>query len=147
MTHQEMWLRFSKKNALESEKYKAWAFGNVADKLAELTLKGIKTATSSAYILYEIEGDELPKIGEYNIILNSKNEAVCIIRLTNVSIIPFNEISEKEARAEGLESLNQWREAHKRFFTECLKVHNIEFKENIDVVFETFELVYKPNNG
>ncbi len=144
MTKQEMWAEFSKRNGLENEKYKAWAFGSVADKLADLTLKGIKTATSSAYILYEIEGDELPKVGEYNIILNSKNEAVCIIKLTDVSIKPFNEISEKEALAEGLENLDHWREVHEKFFTEYLKVYDLEFKEDIDVVFETFELVYKP---
>lgn len=41
----------------------------MADELAELVNCKIKTATTSAYELYEA-GEHIPQVGEYNIILN-----------------------------------------------------------------------------
>ena len=57
MTAKEMWEIFSKENNLENEEYEVWAFGDDSDKLAELTVNGIKTATCSAYYLYEKEDE------------------------------------------------------------------------------------------
>ena len=67
MTPDELW----KESGLTGE-YEAWAFGESPDKLAALVKDGIKTATCSAYDLYEIENESLPKAGEYSIILNSR---------------------------------------------------------------------------
>ena len=71
MTAEELW----KKSGLTGN-YDAWAFGEDADRLAELVKKGIKTATSSLLCFYELEGEELPGTGQYNIILDSQNQAV-----------------------------------------------------------------------
>ncbi len=143
MTAQEMWMKFTEKSNLQNEKYTAWAFGDTPDELAELVLKGIKTATSSLYCLYDIKENKLSKVGEYNIVLNSKNEAVCIIKTTTISIIPFNKITEQQAIAEGDGNLNNWKKIHRDFYTDCLKVYDIKFEENTELVFEEFELVYK----
>lgn len=43
-------------------------------------MQEIKTATCSAYDLYHAEGEPIPKVGDYSIILNSDGEAVCIIK-------------------------------------------------------------------
>ena len=47
MTAEELW----KSSGLEGT-YEAWAFGEAPDKLADLVVRGIKTATCSAYDLY-----------------------------------------------------------------------------------------------
>ena len=69
----EYWKKFcEEKNIPEDTKYEAWSFGNtkeMADELAELVNCKIKTATTSAYELYEA-GKHIPQVGEYNIILN-----------------------------------------------------------------------------
>ena len=48
MTAEELWERSGL-----SGTYEAWAFGEASDKLAELVVQGIKTATCSAYDLYQ----------------------------------------------------------------------------------------------
>ena len=77
----EFWIKFCNEMKLSKDvKYEAWSFGNtkeMADELAELVNCKIKTATTSAYELYEA-GDHIPQVGEYNIILNGSGEPVCI---------------------------------------------------------------------
>ena len=89
-----MWETYSLQENICSE-YEAWAFGVSADELAALVLAGIKTATASAYPLYEVDGEEIPKAGQYSIILNSEEEAVCIIRTEKVFVVPFDQVDER----------------------------------------------------
>ena len=140
MTAEEMW----KKSGLTGE-YEAWAFDEAADKLADLVVRGIKTATCSAYDLYEIEGEPLPKAGDYSVILNSEDEAVCIIRTTRVYVTEYCRVSEEHAfkEGEGDRSLEYWRTVHENFFTNELATVNRSFNENTRVVCEEFELAYR----
>jgi uncharacterized protein YhfF len=48
----------------------AWQFGANPDYLAQLVINGIKTATCSGHIFFEIENEPLPSVGDYSIILN-----------------------------------------------------------------------------
>ena len=64
----------------------------MANKLAELVNCKIKTATTSAYELYE-GGEHIPLAGEYNIILNGSGELVCITQTKVVYIMPYNLIT------------------------------------------------------
>ena len=82
MTAEELW-----KKAGLSGSYEAWSFGGDPDRLAALVTTGIKTATSSAYDLYAIDDEPLPRVGDYSVVLNSAEEAVCIIRTTAVYIV------------------------------------------------------------
>lgn len=54
MTPQEMWNAYKQINPSIGDEIDAWAFGVEADLLADLVLKGEKTATASAYDLYEL---------------------------------------------------------------------------------------------
>ena len=73
----ECWIKFCNEMKLSKDvKYEAWSFGNTKE-MAELVNCKIKTATTSAYELYEA-GDHIPQVGEYNIILNGLGEPVCI---------------------------------------------------------------------
>lgn len=138
MTAEELW----RDSGLLGE-YSAWAFGDDADRLAELVKAGIKTATSSAFCFYELEGEALPKEGEYSVILDSKEVAVCIIRTTRVYVTSFDQVSEGHAfkEGEGDRSLEYWRRVHERFFAEELKSIGQEFDERMSVVCEEFEVV------
>lgn len=144
MTAEEMWEKFSKENSIQNEKYEAWQYGDTPDLLAELTLQGIKTATCSAYYWYEVEGEELPKEGEYSVILNSRDEAVCVTKTAKVYIEQFKNISPNHAykEGEGDRSLEYWRRIHRDFFTKELAEAGIEFSEEMKVVCEEFEVVY-----
>ena len=139
MTAEELW----KRSGLEDE-YEAWAFGEAADKLADLVKKGIKTATSSAYAAYEAEGEDIPRAGEYSVILDSEEKAVCIIRTVKVEVLPFKDVPAEFAfkEGEGDRSLSYWREVHQAFFTGELQEIGLPFTEDIKVVCEEFEVVY-----
>ena len=50
MTDRELWEKFIAENEVMDCDYQAWAFGADADMLAELVVKGEKTATASAYV-------------------------------------------------------------------------------------------------
>ena len=138
MTAEELW----EKSGLTGE-YDAWAFGDDADRLAELVKKGIKTATSSLLCLYELEDEELPKVGEYNIILDSRDEAVCIIRTTKVYVTAFDKISEEHAfkEGEGDRILEYWKKVHSSYFAEELEEIGKTFNTGLEIVCEEFEVV------
>ena len=59
--------------------YEVWAFGEAPDKLASLVKDGIKTATCSAYDLYEAEDESLPVVGEYSVILDSQESTALFL--------------------------------------------------------------------
>ena len=145
MTAEEMWERCFGNTEQSGVPYEAWAFGDDADKLAELVVKGIKTATSSAYALYAIDNEALPQVGEYSVILDSHDNARCITKTTKVYVTSFNEVSEAHAykEGEGDRSLAYWRKVHEKFFTECLNETGLDFSPTMEVVCEEFEVVYK----
>lgn len=145
MTGKELWEAFIANNNLDDCGYEAWTFGMEADLLAHLVVIGEKTATASAYPLYALESDPLPTKGEYSVILDSNDNAVCIIQTQKVTIVPFNEVTAEHAykEGEGDKSLAYWREVHEKFFTECLNEVGQKFTPNMKVVCEEFMVVYK----
>lgn len=145
MTADEMWNAFVKTNRPEEKEYEAWAFGGAPDELAALVLQGEKTAASSAYELYGQGKEPLPKAGGYSVILNTKGEAVCVIRTTKVYVVPFGMVTESHAykEGEGDRSLAHWRKVHTAFFTACLHEAGLSFCETTKIVCEEFEVVYQ----
>ena len=144
MTAEQMWAEFAAQNDLQHTDYEAWAFGGDADLLARLTLEGVKTATSSALPLYELEGEPLPEAGEYSVILDSRGEAVCVIRTERVEIVPYREAGAAHAfwEGEGDRSLAYWRQVHEAYFTEELARAGLAFTEDLPVVCEEFHRVW-----
>ena len=143
MTVQEMWKHYSQEEKITAE-YDVWAFGDDPDALAALVLSGTKTATASGYPLYQLEGEEIPKAGQYSVILNTREEAVCIIRTERVFIVPFDQVDEKQAwkEGEGDRSLSHWRRLHESFFRRELTEAGLSFDEKMPVVCEEFVRVY-----
>ncbi|MEE0026731.1 MAG: ASCH domain-containing protein [Atopobiaceae bacterium] len=139
MTDKELW----DKSGI-SGMYEAWAFGGAPDKLARLVVSGIKTATCSALVLFELEDEPIPKPGDYSVILDSVGNAVCIIRTTRVYVVPFEDVSEDHAfkEGEGDRSLGYWRAVHEEFFTEELATVHLQFDKRMELVCEEFELVF-----
>ena len=56
MTAEELWERSGLTGT-----YEAWSFAEAPDKLAELVVRGVKTATCSAYDLYRINSEPIPR--------------------------------------------------------------------------------------
>lgn len=132
------------KDEVKPRSVSAWQFGADPDILAQLVIDGMKTATCSGYIFYELENEPLPTTDDYNIILNSVDEPVAITKTVDVTITPMNEVSEAFAIAEGEgdRTYQYWWNEHERFFKEELKAIGREFSEDMLLVCEHFELVH-----
>jgi uncharacterized protein YhfF len=144
---EEIWLKYSQAKT-DAKSYSAWSFcggGDVGDNLAELVINGTKTATASAYQIYENEGSPIPAVGDLSIILKTNGQAVCIIRTSNVRICRFSDVTSEHAynEGEGDRSLEYWREVHKEYFSQELDRIGREFDEEMLVVCESFELEFK----
>lgn len=146
MTHRELWAAYRASNPAAGEEYEAWAYGDQPDLLAELTRTGVKTATSSAAVWYEIEDEPMPQEGEYSVILNSRDEAVCVTRTTKVYTVPFDQVSAEHAyrEGEGDRSLACWRQVHENFFRAELAAAGLTFAPDMPVVCEEFEVICPP---
>ena len=144
MKSDQMWQAYKILNQTIGDKIDAWAFGVEADYLAELVLMGQKTATSSAFDLYAVGNEPLPKENELSVILDSKENAICIIETTKVEVIPFKEVSEDHAykEGEGDKSLAYWRQVHEEVFTEWMSEAGLTFTPDSKVVLEEFRKVY-----
>lgn len=146
MTIEAFWQAFCKESGTDVHThYEAWAFGGAPDKLAELVLRGIKTGTASAAELYALDEEEpMPQVGDYSVVLNSRDEPVCIIRTAKVTVLPFEEVSAHHAYAEGEgdRSLSYWRQVHQEFFTQELVSYGRSFRMDMPVCCEEFELLY-----
>lgn len=131
-----------------NKSYTSWYFcdnESSANNLAKLVIEGTKRGTASLYELYKIEKEELPTVNCYSIITDWNGIAQCIIRTKKITILPFKDVNEELANIEGEgdKSLKYWQEAHIDFFTRELKGFNMEFSQDMIVVFEEFEVVYK----
>lgn len=139
MTAEELW----KQSGL-SGAYEAWAFGEAPDRLASLVKAGVKTATCSAYDLYRAENERLPEAGDYSVILDSDENAVCIIQTTKVYVAAFDQVTGEHAfkEGEGDRSLAYWRKVHESFLKNELAAIHRTFDGNTKVVCEEFTVVY-----
>jgi len=124
----------------------AYQFGVDADDLAKLVLTGIKTATTSAYDLYETD-EPLPQVGAYDVILNSQNAPICVTKTDSVEIKSYSKVDADHAyhEGEGDRSYAYWRQAHDTFFKQEYASLGQRFDPNTaSMVLERFHVVY-PN--
>lgn len=121
----------------------AWQFGGRPDELAQLVVDGVKSATCSGHIFYELEEEPLPRVDDYSIVLTSQDMPVCIVRTSEVTITPMNKVSVAFAYAEGEgdRSYDYWKNVHVQFFTSALSEVGLEFSEDMLLVCERLELI------
>lgn len=149
---QAYWQQFCQASGTDPETpYGAFAFGNteaMADELAQLVLQGKKTGTSSGYELFFLPGETepVPQTGQIDILLDGREQPVGVIQNIEVTVLPFKEVSDEQARKEGEGdlSLDYWRRVHIEFFEPYYAEANLDFSEETQVLYEEFKLIY-PN--
>ncbi|MCK4477353.1 ASCH domain-containing protein [Candidatus Bathyarchaeota archaeon] len=143
----DYWDHFQKEHGITKNFVDAWYFGDnpeLGDELLELVLTGKKTGTATLVIELKREGEKMPEVGDYNIILDGKEKPTAIIRTTSVEIKPFNEVEEAFAYSEGENdrTLESWRKEHRIYWTRKGQKLGFAMKEDLLVICENFELVY-----
>jgi uncharacterized protein YhfF len=134
---------------LQAKRYvEAFVFGDtqhMANELAELVVRGVKTATSS--LLWTIEQEKKPLIqaGDYSIVTDWEQRPVCIIETTEVNIVPFKDIDAQFAYdyGEGERTLAWWKQHLWEYYVqECTRIGRHATQE-MPLVCERFQVVYK----
>lgn len=93
---------------------------------------------------YEIEGKRLPEVGDLSIVTNWEGEPRCVIETVAVTIMLFSDMTYDICKREGEDdSLESWRTGHARFFRDEGNKLGYEFSNDMPVVFEDFEVVYR----
>ena len=71
---------------------------------------------------YEAEGEQPDTVGDRCALLGYDDEPVAVVEVTESRVVPAAEIDESFARdeGEGFESVEEWREAHERFFEQAI---------------------------
>ncbi|SJM61261.1 Alpha-N-arabinofuranosidase [Frigoribacterium sp. JB110] len=106
-------------------------------------LDGTKTGTAAALWDHEAIGERVPEAGDLSIVLNGSELPRALIRTTSIRIVPFDQVDEEHAHAEGEgdRTLTAWREIHERFWR-TYGESGRGFAPDMPVVCERFEVVW-----
>jgi uncharacterized protein YhfF len=93
--------------------------GAMRQRLNQLILDGQKRATAGLLIEYVKENEELELEGELLALVDDDTQRIATVVVVEVETVPFIEVPWKFAQAEGEgdESLEEWREGHRRFWS------------------------------
>lgn len=143
----KMWQKYHETIGAQTPEVIADSFSDIATEATELSalvFQGIKRATAPTLWAFEKTATEIPLVGGIFLVLDGQGEAVCIVKTTKVSIIPFNEITESHAfrEGEGDRSLQYWRRVHIEFYERQFAQWGLAFEESMPIVFEEFERVF-----
>jgi uncharacterized protein YhfF len=123
-----------------------WQFGDLeaAGPVGQLANEGIKTTTSALLWELEHEGQQPPHPGDYAIVADGAETPICIIEVTEVEIKPFNAVDGQFAYDYGEygRTLEQWRVASWKYFSEvCIRIGR-EPSETMPMVCQRFRRIY-----
>ncbi len=146
-----MWNAYKTASNCTSSHYDVWFFGDNevdADELVELVLAGTKRATAPALWAYESDGEQVPQPGDLTVVTNWAGIAKCVIRTTEVEIVPYNRVTAAFAaiEGEGDKSLKYWRAVHWPYYTREMSRIGRELSDTLPVICQQFEVVY-PGRG
>jgi len=93
--------------------------GAMRQRLNQLILDGHKRATAGLLMEYVRENEELETKGELLALVDDDTQRIATVVVVEVETVPFIEVPWKFAQAEGEgdESLEEWREGHRRFWS------------------------------
>jgi uncharacterized protein YhfF len=117
-----------------------------ADECAALVLAGRKRATAPSLWSFEARGEPLPRPGDLHVVTDWAGRARCVIRTTAVHVVPFDQVTEAHAAAEGEGdgSLAQWRVVHRAYYERELAGTAYRIDDRMPIVCERFEVVFPP---
>ncbi|MGH1490682.1 MAG: ASCH domain-containing protein [Acidimicrobiales bacterium] len=146
----DFWLRFlaATDRDPETPEPEAWPFGDsveLADELIALVLDGTKRATAGAVAAYEVAGDALPQIGDFEIATDGSMRPRAVLEFTDVRIGPLSSVDDQFAydEGEGDRSRDYWLRAHTNFFERVMPSLGQKFDPDMATVFQRFDVRYQ----
>lgn len=111
--------------------------------LLALIRQGRKRAGTGLLWAMQAEAEDLPQVGQIEIVVDHRNEPAFVTRITRVEVLPYNQVTAEYAaiEGEGDGSLDFWRKAHWAFFSrECKRIGRVP-TETMPVVCSVFEVL------
>jgi uncharacterized protein YhfF len=147
---EEFWQTFAEHAGQADADYVVVAFGDnpdMATELAALVVSGIKRATASLVRDFSSPDNPLPRVGDFVVIVDGTGSPQCIYRTTEIEIKPLIAVDERFAwdEGEGGRTLDWWLPAHRRYFGRQAGLVGFKMHDNIETVFERFEVVWPPS--
>jgi uncharacterized protein YhfF len=147
MAVEAMWTSYVADSGYDGSLVTAYAFGDsaeMADELGLLVLRGPKRATAELVQAFETQDEPLPRVGDRCLVLGGDGRPLAIVRTTDVRVGPLSSVDDRFAwdEGEGDRTRVWWLEAHVRYFTRECTAMGLRFSDDIDVVFERFELAW-----
>ena len=150
MTTAEFWKSYLKatnqktENAVYSGELVFEDSGFTGKTQLSLVLSGAKTAIFTPFDSFEINRESIPVSGEVYVVLDSEEEPVAILEVTNVTVIPFNEIPWDLAARDGEnENLSDWQDKMREFLEDEADLCVFEVREDSKIVCEIFRVIYR----
>ena len=116
-----------------------------AGEIADLVLRGVKTATGSLKWEYDAKGKGIPKPGDLSVITDGKGHSVCIIEDMEITVVPYERLDERFAwdSGEGDRSLEATRKGYWNYVVaESTRLKRRPTRKT-PLVCEWFRVVYK----
>ena len=116
------------------------------DSLSGLARDGDKRGTTHTQHHFKQENVRMREPGDCWVVTTVAGDPVCVVRITNVDIMPFDQVGEAFAVSEGEGDLSYeyWYKAHLNYFKAQYRNWGQAWRDNPTVVCESFELVYRP---
>jgi uncharacterized protein YhfF len=145
----EFWRAYRDVAGLDRDDYDVVAFGDgaeMATELAELTVAGIKRATAGLVRQFGPDGEAAPVVGGFMVLLDGAGRPRAIWRTKELRIGPLNSVDARFAwdEGEGDRTREWWLSAHRRFFGRRAAAEGFHMHDEIETVFERFEIVWPP---
>jgi uncharacterized protein YhfF len=92
--------------------------GPLRDQLVAAILDGSKTTTTSLLLEYERLGDPLPAVGDRSVLVDSGEQPLAVLEVTDVRLASLSEVDLAHVidEGEGHRTLAEWRAAHENFW-------------------------------
>jgi uncharacterized protein YhfF len=145
-THR-FWQEFCGAAGIQVDDYDVVSFGDdpaTATELADLVVAGQKRATAGLLRQFGSEGEPPPIVGGYVVLVDGEARPRAVWRTTALRVGPLASVDQQFAwdEGEGERTREWWLSAHRSFFGRQADVHGFQMHDEIETVFERFEVLW-----
>jgi uncharacterized protein YhfF len=146
---ERFWRGYREASGLGHDDYDVAAFGDtpeMATELAGLVVAATKRATAGLVRQFGPGGEAPAIVGGHVVLVDGAGQPCAIWRTTELRVGPLNSVDERFAwdEGEGDRTRDWWLAAHRRFFSRRAEAENFSMHDEIETVFERFEVVWPP---
>lgn len=149
---EQFWDAFRTATGAHAERYDIVSFDDTpetANELAELVLSGRKRATAGLLRQFGPDGEPLPVIGGYVVLVDGSERPCAIWRTVELRLGPLLSVTDAFAwyEGEGDRSRESWLASHRAFFGRYAARNGFALLDGEETVFERFEVVWPPGRA